>query len=68
MEEREHFIPEPGAVADMARALLAVADNPAQVHTHRGGTEFSVPSQVAERYRESLRPAPRRRSKKEGDN
>lgn len=65
-QERETFIPEPGQLKEMAQALLAVADDPSQVMTQRGGTEFTVPADVAERYRKSLRPA-RRSSKKEGD-
>lgn len=64
-DDYETFIPARGDVRDLARALLAVADDPSQVRTHRGGMEFSVPVHVAERYRESLRPS-RRRTKREG--
>lgn len=65
MNDYETVIPQPGAIAETARQLLAVADTPSQVLTHRGGTEFSVPAHVAQRYRESLAPKPRGRSKKE---
>lgn len=63
MTDYELVIPAAGEIAATARALLAVADHPNQVLTHRGGTEFSVPPHVAQRWRESLSPKPRGRSK-----
>lgn len=65
MNDYETVIPDRAEIAATARALLAVADHPVQVLTHKGGTEFSVPAHVAQRYRESLAPKPRGRSKKE---
>lgn len=65
-EGYELVIPSPGDVRAVARQLLDAADNPSQVFTHRGGTEFSVPAHVAQRWRDSLSPKPRGRSKKEG--
>jgi hypothetical protein len=62
----ELIIPAREDVRATARQLLDAADDPSQVMTHRGGTEFSVPADVAERWRASLSPKPRGRSKKEG--
>ena len=58
-------VPAPGEASVVARELLALADDPADVRTARGGNEFLVPPYLADRY---TAPAPRRRrSKKEGD-
>ena len=62
-------IPEPGRTQKTAIALLAVADDPADVQTQRGGTEFLVAPYVADRYNTAPEPTPRprRRAKKEVD-
>lgn len=59
-------IPAPGQVAETARALLAIAPDPAEVRTQRGGTEFLVPADVAEQFNTPA-PTRRRSRKKEGD-
>lgn len=43
-------VPAPGALADTARALLALADNPRDVRTVGNGLEFEVPDELADRY------------------
>lgn len=64
-EEWELFIPEPGQVRDMARALLDAAPDPSHVLTQRGGAEFLVSPETAEAYRKSLRPKRAARKVKE---
>jgi hypothetical protein len=64
-------IPAPGDVAGTARALLALADDPSQVRSQRGGAEFLVPDALAALYgapapvEETKPKAPRGRAKKE---
>lgn len=60
-------IPGPGEVAEVARALLALAASPAHVRTDGNGSEFRIPPYLADLY--SPAPAPRKRpaKKKEGD-
>jgi hypothetical protein len=53
-------------VAAVARALLDLADTPADVRTQRGGTEFLVPEALADKYRKYMNR--RGRAKKEGTN
>ncbi|MZE53814.1 hypothetical protein GTY86_35575 [Streptomyces sp. SID5770] len=63
-------VPGESGIQKTAIALLAVADDPADVQTRRGGTEFAVAPYVADRYNDEREPAsrPRRRaSKKEGE-
>lgn len=43
-------VPAPGALADTARALLALADSPRDVRTIGNGLEFEVPDELADRY------------------
>lgn len=58
------IVPEnPDAIADTARALLKAADSPTDVRTQRGGREFLVPSEVADRF--SKTQTRRGRTKKE---
>ena len=71
-------IPERGAIADTARALIALARSPYDVRTARGGREFRVPPYLADAYNkpapapkapapaEAPKP-PRRRTRKDGD-
>lgn len=58
------IVAAPGESAETARGLLAHADSPAQVRA-QGSNEFLVPTSVADAYYASLRPKPRRRTKKE---
>lgn len=60
-------IPAPGDVPATARALLALARDPGDVRTRRGGTEFLIPPYLADLYTKP--PAPRKRAakQKEGD-
>jgi hypothetical protein len=60
-------VPAPGEVREIAQALLALADSPADVRTDGNGTEFLVPPYLADKFNESLRPKPRRRAKKEDE-
>lgn len=49
------IVPAPGTLADTARVLLDLAgDTPEIVRTVRGGTEFLVPSVLAELYEQSV--------------
>lgn len=60
-------IPAPGQIMDVAKALLALADDPRDVRTDGNGSEFRIPPYLADRYNA---PAPRKRvvrTKKEGD-
>jgi hypothetical protein len=59
------IVPAPGDVKEVARALLALADSPADVRTQGTGNEFRVPPYLAERYTNP--PRPRRRKKEEGE-
>lgn len=43
-------IPGKGKVKETAKALLKLADNPGDVKTDANGTEFRVPSDLADRY------------------
>lgn len=43
-------VPAPGALADTARALLALAAHPRDVRTIGNGLEFEVPDELADRY------------------
>lgn len=58
-------VPARDDVKATARALLELADSPADVRSGGNGTEFLVPPYLADRYNESLRPKPRRRAKKD---
>lgn len=60
-------MPAPGDVKETARALLALADSPADVRTDGNGSEFLVAPYVADRYNTAPEPTPRprRRAKKE---
>jgi len=60
-------LPGEAGVQKTAIALLAVADDPADVRTQRGGSEFLVAPYVADRYTNATAPSPRprRRAKKE---
>jgi len=62
-------LPGEAGVQKTAVALLALADDPADVRTQRGGTEFLVAPYVADRYNTASAPErrPRRRAKKEDD-
>lgn len=51
--------------ADVARALLAIAD-PADVMTQSGGREFLVPPEVADAYNQPKKTPARRGRKTEG--
>lgn len=53
-------VPGRGALQEVARALLAVAEDPRHVRTISGGTEFLVHPLVAERYNNPA-PAPKSR-------
>lgn len=58
-------VPGPGEIKDVARALLALADDPADVRTQRNGSEFLVPADVADRYNAPVQePVARRRGVK----
>lgn len=43
-------IPAPGKLSETARALLDLASDPKDVRTDSNGTEFRVPSELADRY------------------
>lgn len=45
-------------IRDVARALLALADDPAHVRTAKTGNEFLVHPLVAEKYHRPAQPAP----------
>lgn len=57
-------VPGPGAVAETARALLALARDPSDVRTTAGGTQFRIPPYLADLYHAPA-PVKRRRAKKE---
>lgn len=59
------IVPAPGETAGTARALLALAGDPRDVVSQRGGTEFLVPPEIADVY---LKPAPPRRARKTKEN
>jgi len=62
-------VPGKGQTAEVARALLALADEPRDVVWAAGTNEFHVPDALGERYRQSVseedKPARRTRAKKE---
>ena len=59
-------VPGPDGPAATARALLALAETPLHVRTDGNGSEFRVPSYLADLY--TAPPKPRRQTKKkEGD-
>ncbi len=61
-------VPGSRPVADVARELLALAADPADVRTARGGNEFLVPPYLANLYVKPPAPPRRRAPKpKEGD-
>lgn len=64
-EDWELFIPEPGEIRAVVRALLDAAPDPSHVLSQRGGTEFLVSPEAAEAYRKSLRPKRAARKVKE---
>ena len=51
-------VPAKGALADTARALLALAHSPRDVRTVGNGTEFEVPDELADRYHGVVSPTP----------
>lgn len=59
-------VPGESGIQKTAIALLAVADDPADVQTQKGGAEFLVASYVADRYNGEHETAsrPRRRASK----
>lgn len=67
VDESVLIVPEKGATATVARALLALARTPADVRTDSNGTEFRVPQYLADLYNAPAveAPKPRRRTKKE---
>lgn len=68
MDDWVHVIPAEGTVADVAKALLALAESPAHVRTDGNGSEFLVPPYLAELYMTPPKPPAKRRStKKDGD-
>ena len=56
---------EKGQERDTLRALLDLADNPRDVVFVPGRIEAKVPEALAEKYRKSLNPTRRTRTKKE---
>jgi hypothetical protein len=60
-------VPGEGELRDVAVLLLALAEDPADVRTVRGGNEFLVAPYVAERFTRPEESAPRRRTRKKGD-
>jgi hypothetical protein len=46
------IVPGAGEAQEVARLLLALADDPAHVRTQRGGSEFLVPPYLAARFTE----------------
>lgn len=69
-EDWTTVVPAAGEVQATARELLSLADDPADVMTQAGGTEFRIPPYLARRYASEPPQEParaRRRSKKEGD-
>jgi hypothetical protein len=68
MSVREWVVVIPAAsenLKDVARELLGHADDPRDVRTQRGGTEFLVAPYVADRY---TRPTRKRRSSRKISN
>lgn len=63
------LVPALGTAAQTARELLALARDPGDVRTQRGGAEFLVPPYLAERYTAPVETSTpkRRRVKREGD-
>lgn len=56
-------VPAPDAIRDTARLLLDIAQDPTEIRTQGNGTEFIVPSYVADEYHARLsgpRPTKRR--------
>lgn len=61
-------VPEPGAVQETARALLALARDPHDVRTANAGNEFRIPPYLFELYSTPAEaPKPRRRTRKDGE-
>lgn len=60
-------IPAPGQVAAVARALLDLAPDPADVRTQSNGNEFLIPQDLADAYHALTKPKPTRRRTKEGN-
>lgn len=67
MDDWTTVVPEPGRVAETARALLALAHHPSDVATQRGGNEFRIPPYLAELFNPTPAPKRRRSTQKEGD-
>lgn len=61
------IVPGAGEVQEVARLLLSLADDPADVRTQRGGAEFLVPPYLADRFTQPEKPKrqPRARRTKE---
>lgn len=66
MTDSVRVIPAAGEVADTARALLDLADDPQDVRTVNGGAEFEVPEYLADKFNAKRTPK-KRASKKEDD-
>jgi hypothetical protein len=57
------IVPGAGEAQEVARLLLSLADDPADVRTQRGGSEFLVPPYLAARFTEpeaDPKPKPKR--------
>jgi hypothetical protein len=58
------IVPQPGELKETAKLLLSLADASTDVMTDSNGTEFRVPSDLADRYaRVAYAPAPKRRGR-----
>ncbi|TRV72547.1 hypothetical protein FKN01_29590 [Streptomyces sp. 130] len=75
MTEWQPIVPGAGEAQEVARLLLALADDPAHVRTQRGGSEFLVPPYLAEKFVQpepepekpkTTKPRARRSSKESG--
>lgn len=60
-------VPGKGRVAEVARALLDLAPDPADVRTQSNGDEFLIPPDLADAYHALTKPKPARRRTKEGN-
>jgi hypothetical protein len=64
LEDWVTVVPPKGGVATVARALLELADSPADVRTANAGNEFLVPPSLADLYHALSQPAPKRSPRK----
>ena len=60
MSDWQPIVPGAGEAQEVARLLLALADDPAHVRTQRGGSEFLVPPYLAERFTQPEPEKPKR--------